>query len=593
MCGIAGYFNFNKKNINEKHLRNIIHKISHRGPDGSDFYIEKDNLIGIGHAHLNIIQPDAKKNQPFWDLKKRYLISFNGEIYNYKEIIDDLYKHGIKIISDNDADAVVNAYALWGEDCVKKFNGMWAFSIYDIIKKEFFVSRDRYGIKPIFYYFDKNNFVFSSELKGFIPLLKDLNLSFNEDFLIKNDDQFSELTEETFLSGVKKLNPGKNIKVRKNKIILSRYWDTNENLVSLDKSESKIIKNFAQLFYDSINIRSKVHSKYNISCSYSGGIDSESIRRVLNFLKKKNILKNNIKFFFLNNTDDKNNSDYDYIKKLKEDNLQLINYSFNSLDTSDVEKCIYFNENVHDLHLNIYHLYKIISQNGFRIDLAGHGGDELLGGYANHFKKALEIKNFEKKNYNNIKKILPNLEINQKNYSLISYIRKIFYYFKKNKKFKLKKFENFDILNNELFLDFHSNTLPILLTNYDRLSMAFGIESRTPFLDYRLVNYVFSLKSHFKINGSFNKVILREAIQQIDGENKIDRLSKRGFVSNIHNIFKNKKIKEMFVDLSSNCIIDHLSISSKTYKKKIIENDGCTAHYIRPIMSRILKNSFL
>lgn len=123
--------------------------------------------------------------------------------------------------------------------------------------------------------------------------------------------------------------------------------------------------------------------------------------------------------------------------------------------------------------------------------------------------------------------------------------------------------------------------------------MAFGIESRTPFLDYRLVNYVFSLKSHFKINGSFNKVILREAIQQIDGENKIDRLSKRGFVSNIHNIFKNKKIKEMFVDLSSNCIIDHLSISSKTYKKKIIENDGCTAHYIRPIMSRILKNSFL
>ncbi len=592
MCGVAGYFNINKKNINEKHLRNIIQKISHRGPDGSDFYIEKNNLIGIGHAHLNIIQPDSKKNQPFWDLKKRFLISFNGEIYNYKEIINELNTHGIKIINDNDADVVVNAYALWGEDCVKKFNGMWAFAIWDKIKEEFFISRDRYGIKPIYYYSDKNNFVFSSELKGFIPLLKNLNISFNEEFLIKNENQFSELIEATYLSGVKKLSPGKNIKVKKNKITLSKYWDTNENLISLDKPDSEIIKDFAKLFYDSVNIRSKIHPKYKISCSYSGGVDSESIRRVLNFLKKNNILKNNFKFFFLNNTDDINNTDYNYIKNLKEDNLQLINYSFNSLNTNDIEKCVYFNENVHDLHLNIYHLYQKISQNGFRIDLAGHGGDELLGGYANHFQKSLEMKNFEKKSYNNYKKIFPDLEINHKNYSIISYLRKIFYSLKENKKFKLKKFENFDILNNELFSDFHSNTLPILLTNYDRLSMAFGIESRTPFLDYRLVNYIFSLKSHFKINSSYNKVILREAIQDIDGENKIHRLSKKGFVSNINNILENKSIKEMFLDLSSSCIIDHLSIDRKTYKNKIFKNDGCTAHFIRPILSRILKNNF-
>ena len=182
MCGICGIVNFDKKAIDKLELSNFTNSLKHRGPDSKSHFISQNNQVGLGHTRLSIIDVSPRGSQPMISIDKRYSITFNGEIYNYIELKKELENLGYSFYSDTDTEVLLNSYIEWGEECQKKFNGMWAFAIWDELEKTLFISRDRYGIKPIYYYQYKNFFYFASELKSFMKINKQNipNFNYNE-----------------------------------------------------------------------------------------------------------------------------------------------------------------------------------------------------------------------------------------------------------------------------------------------------------------------------------------------------------------------------------------------------------------------------
>ena len=170
MCGICGIINFNKEDVQESSLITMMNTIKHRGPDDNGTFIK--NNLGLGFVRLSIIDLSYLGHQPMTSLDNRYTIIFNGEIFNYIEIRDELINKGYKFNTNTDTEVILNAFIEWGEDSLKKFNGMWAFAIYDNIYNKMFLSRDRYGIKPFYYYIDNNQFIFASEINSILSALK-------------------------------------------------------------------------------------------------------------------------------------------------------------------------------------------------------------------------------------------------------------------------------------------------------------------------------------------------------------------------------------------------------------------------------------
>ncbi|RKX54554.1 MAG: asparagine synthetase B, partial [Thermotoga sp.] len=168
MCGIAGVINLNYKLVDEKSIRRMIKVIKHRGPDDEGYFV--DNNIGLGHCRLSIIDLSKAGHQPMADKDKSLWIVYNGEVYNFLEIRRELERIGYRFKSNSDAEVILYSYKEWGERCVDRFNGMWAFAIWDKKRKELFCSRDRFGIKPFYYFFDGKTFAFASEIKSLLEL---------------------------------------------------------------------------------------------------------------------------------------------------------------------------------------------------------------------------------------------------------------------------------------------------------------------------------------------------------------------------------------------------------------------------------------
>jgi len=169
MCGIAGIINFNNESVNPSSINKMMATMKHRGPDDNGTFIN-DN-IGLGFVRLSILDLSRLGHQPMFDISGRYLIIHNGEVYNYIELRKDLEKKGYIFKSNTDTEVILYSFIEWGEDCLNYFNGMWAFCIYDLKRRTFFISRDRYGIKPLYYFIDNNKFIFCSEIKPILNLI--------------------------------------------------------------------------------------------------------------------------------------------------------------------------------------------------------------------------------------------------------------------------------------------------------------------------------------------------------------------------------------------------------------------------------------
>lgn len=276
MCGISGIIDKNNKLITKEEIKKINNLIYHRGPDDEGFYFGSN--FAFGHRRLSIIDLSSDGHQPM-DYMQKYIITYNGEIYNYIEIKNELLKDGYTFKSNTDTEVILASYDKWGENCVNKFNGMWAFAIYDKEKNIIFCSRDRFGIKPFYYTEVDNKFIFGSEIKQLLEFYTEryVNKKILMDYLIIG---FEEHTNETFFENVYKLKQSHNLiyNLRNHSCDVYRYYDINFDKSVTDLNEENSIRLYKKKFIDSIKLR--LRSDVKIGTCLSGGLDSSSITSI-------------------------------------------------------------------------------------------------------------------------------------------------------------------------------------------------------------------------------------------------------------------------------------------------------------------------
>jgi asparagine synthase (glutamine-hydrolysing) len=593
MCGIAGIAGENVKN---EYIKIMTDSLKHRGPDdegyllvnvsekkfeergGEDSKIPLKHIkepvnfkidLALGHRRLSIIDLSPSAHQPLLykrDGKCAWIV-YNGEIYNYLELKEELVKRGYEFKTSTDTEVVLASYFEWGFDCVKKFNGMWAFVIYDPENGMLFGSRDRSGVKPLYYLSNKEFFIFASEIKAILSLpfvRRRVNEKILYDYLVYG---ILEHSEETFFEGIYKLPPSHNfIYSLKNKDLkINKYYELEFNPNIGHFSEEKLneySKKLKELIFEAIKIR--LRSDVPVGTCLSGGLDSSTIAVVINeILKEYKIpqVGNRQKVFtacYMNEKIDESLFAEEVVKKTNAEWYKTFPKATELL--SDLIDLIYYQEEPFG-STSIYAQYRVmkLAKNaGIKVILDGQGGDEIFGGYASlyasfflnlfkdiklHYfiKELINLKNSPVNLRNLIilivriisAKYLPasiKIKVLSKMYPELSYINPNF----------LKKFCKRDPIKNLNALSFNENcyiwfgrgNLQQLLKYEDRNSMAHSIEARVPFSDdIKLIEFVFSIPGIYKIRFGWSKYILREAMKDLLPEKILKRKDKIGFAT--------------------------------------------------------------
>jgi len=615
MCGITGIYNIENKDISDGEFDVFVDSLKHRGPDGRGTYKDKDLALRLGHRRLSILDLSDNAKQPMYDSSQRYWISFNGEIYNFLEIREELESFGYHFSSDSDTEVILASYDKWGEDCQYKFNGMWAFAIWDSLEKKLFISRDRFGIKPLFYYYDKKQLIFASETKSFW-YLKHLNLEYDLENVTKGlkFPGLLESTEQTLLKNVYRLKPGYClIFSQENKLKTHRWWNSLDHLTTPSKSEKDNVKTFYDLFENACLIR--MRSDVPIASALSGGMDSSSVLATMNRIKtRKELFKRipkdwNATFTAL--LPDPYNEKYYANVMINHFKTNSFFQEINSTHMlNNLDKILFHNEELFDIPVGAWLIYSKMKTNGYSISIDGHGADELLGGYHHQISEVIQTNSLSSlKEINHLfamrkvfkalyGKALPESEGSYR--FLLGLLKK--YKFSNRcinllKKFRKKniasyplnnwlnidaqpenlqtnysdheKFKLFDPLTKILYRDFHFGSLPWILRNFDYCSMAHGVEIRSPFMDHRIVTFLFSLGDNIKANSGYTKYILREAMKNMLPNSIRLRKSKIGFANPLNELVK-KDLKPYILDnVRSSAFLQSPIWNGKTIKKSI------------------------
>lgn len=528
MCGISGIYNFDGSLINLELLNKMNTLIHHRGPDGNGIFTEGN--IGIASTRLAILDLRHIADMPMSDFDNRFVIVFNGEIFNYVELKDELIKLGYKFNTASDTEVILNAYKHWGEDCLHKFNGMWAFAIYDKINKTLFCSRDRYGIKPLYFYKDQNKLLFASEIKQLLAsnINKDVNDEIVYDYLVFH---FIDHTEQTFFKYINKLPAGCKFTVVNNEFKLSKWYNLPEN--DLLDSDRNIYSELYNLLYDAVRIR--LRSDVEVGSCLSGGLDSSAIVCIMHDLLKSQG-KQHIQKTFTACYDDPIIDERPFVEQvIKQTNSQKF-FLFPDLNSfkQDIDLLTYHQDEPYTgaTVFSQWSVFKTIHQNNIKVVLDGQGSDEILIGYFSFYPLFLK-----RKLINPIKFISEYISGIYKSQLGFNKFSQNFIYFNSpsirykhvlqnssliaNKDF-LTRFNRKEIFNDivaakNIYQNRLSNlwniSLPSLLRYEDRNSMAFSVEARLPFLDHRLVEFIFSLPVDLMIQNGWTKAPLRIALK--------------------------------------------------------------------------------
>ncbi len=575
MCGIAGIVNKDISNdvvvVDIKLMTDII---SHRGPDGEGCYIYKN--LGLGHRRLAILDLSENGKQPmeFDDL----IISFNGEIYNYIEIREELRKLGYQFVTETDTEVIIKAYQQWSEDCVLKFNGMWSFSIFDKKRNKLFISRDRFGIKPFYYYDDKKSFYFGSEIKQILPFVKNrkVDKQILYDFLFLS---YHHHNENTFFKDIKSLLPGHNMifDLNTSNFSIKQYYDLQPQ-DKRDGSLDETISSYKNEFEASLKLR--LRSDVKVGTCLSGGLDSSYVAKIASqnyegkftAITAKSIDPKNDESKYAKIVADKYNLNWKITTPSKVD-------FFNSID-----KIIYSQEEPFGSPSIVmqYFVMQKAKEEGCIVMLDGQGGDETLLGYERYYIPYLKTIKSPIKRLKVFKELSDNSKLSYKNLFLYylyfsfpairkySLLNKNKYILKKNKKyFNSSLIEEFKESSKNLF-ELQKNELTKiqlqkLLKFEDRNSMAHSIEARVPFIDYRLVENALSVPSAYKIKDGWSKYILRKCYGNDAPKEIVWRKNKFGFEAPINKWMSDKsffinEIKES--DFLSNVVDQNFSFES-------------------------------
>lgn len=561
MCGFVGFCDDSKNK--KKIIRDMADIIKHRGPDSDGYYV--DNNIALGFRRLSIIDLD-KGSQPIFNEDKDKVIVFNGEIYNYKEIREELKSKGHKFSTNTDTEVILHGYEEYKEDILNKLRGMFAFVIYDIKEKSLFGARDFYGIKPFYYYYDNENFLFGSEIKSFLGS-PNFKKELNKDMLSQYLTFQCSIGEDTFFKNTYKLLPGHYFIYKDKELEIKKYYE-----VKLEPNDDKSLEEWVSGIREVIDNSVLAHkvSDVEVGSFLSSGVDSSLIAKLSSVDKT-----------FTVGYDNKKYSEIDYAKEFS-DKINVSNVSKKISkeeyfkEFSNVQ--YYMDEPLADASaVMLYFLSKTASKH-VKVCLSGEGADEIFGGY-NIYHEPYSVSWYNKIPYF-IRKCIGILVYPFRNYTGFNFLyrrskkiedryignafifepndaKKMVNFNYGNKTYKdftksyYDKVSDLDVVTKMQYIDFNFWLIYDILLKADKMSMANSLEVRVPYLDREVIEYASKLPSKYKIVGNETKYAFRKVAKEELADKVADK-KKLGFPVPIREWLKEddvyQEVKNMFLE---------------------------------------------
>lgn len=587
MCGIVGIFSLSNRD-NVMRLNKSLDAIIHRGPDAYGTWWNLDYTIGLGHRRLSILELSERGNQPM-TLDNRFVISFNGEIYNHDLLRRQLILLGAKFFSNSDTEVLLNAYKYWDVDCLDKLVGMFAFVIYDKISKTAFIARDRSGEKPLYFFHSCNEFLFASELVSILEISE--NQSINRESLNAYLNIGFVPNGKTLLNNVYKLNPGSYIKLNTNDLTYEviKYWQVPNLNKSVNFSDDFLVNELELLLNNAIELQ--VKADVNIGVLLSGGLDSSLVTSIAT--KHFNDVSTFTVSFPGNGRFDeseyaKSISNYFGTKHIVLDSKEITPEFFQSV-------ALKFDDPIMDTSILPMYLISSLIAKHCKVAIGGDGADELFGGYG-HYRDIVKQKELLKfwpivlrKQFSNLSaSVLPFGFKGRSWFSTASndfdknfpYIATYYSQFDRQKLFYNKDYHinNDSFLDNRLLednliysatkLDFENYLLEDILVKVDRASMLNSLEIRAPFLDHRIIEFAFSkVPSRLKVDKENRKIILKLLGDKLLPSN-FNSARKQGFSIPIENWLNEKT----WLDFIKGILLDgNQTTFSHLYLEKLLK----------------------
>jgi asparagine synthase (glutamine-hydrolysing) len=524
MCGIAGIVNFRGKPVEPEQISCLLDRMAHRGPDGARTWFNAERSVALGHRRLAIIDPGASGNQPMATADGRYVITYNGEIYNFLELRRELEAQGAVFRTESDTEVILAAWQAWREDMLPRFNGMWALAIFDTHSKHLFLARDRFGIKPLLYAMSPEHLVFASEQRAIVQsglITASVDIGVARRLLI---DAFGiEGSERTLCNEIRRLQGGHSMWLRDGKLSVRRWWCTLDHLPVLPKTEDERVERFRELFQDAVALR--MRSDVPIGTCLSGGFDSSAVICAMSAHQQAGMgPRDNAawRHAFVATFPGASNDE----RPMAEEAAAWANVDPTFIEIgpndalSDLDRILEDTDDVYiGLPTAVWLTYRELSRHKVRVSLDGHGADELMGAYRQEgASAAFRIRNA-------LAGLSSNSEWAGRGVDLLRamMIRRQGHYFLRGGLFEMPAPlalvgdgdalpDDWGSLNRRLYRMFHATVLPTILRNFDRISMAHGIEVRMPFMDWRLVTHTMALPEASKSSNGYTKWVARKAM---------------------------------------------------------------------------------
>jgi asparagine synthase (glutamine-hydrolysing) len=543
MCGISGIVGGMQTSVNRELLHAMNDAVAHRGPDGAGLFCE--NAIGLGHRRLSILDLSDASSQPMF-LNDRYVMVYNGEIYNYLEIKEELVAAGFTFKTSGDSEVLLVAYHHWGADCLQRFNGMWSFAIYDREKQILFCARDRFGVKPFYYTEHNGSLYFGSEIKqllaaGIKPVAEK---GIVIDYLVLGLEEYDH---RTFFKNIYRLLPGHKLVIDLNsgKRSIEKYYHLKiSNQASGWDLETASSEYFSEL---QRSVKYRLRSDVRVGTCLSGGLDSS----VIAALAARNYKHHSGESFhaITASSVDQQNDEVVYAKQVAD--ASGLNWHITRPSSGDFMDSINEVVKVQEEPFGSpsifmqYFVMKEARRQGCPVLLDGQGGDETLLGYQRYYPAYL-------KSLSPVKKIQGLFKSSENSGLSIGKLLQSYFYFtnaglrirRQEQRSGFLKTECFEMMNRALIteiadasgsisdlqiLEITKSQLPHLLRYEDKNSMRFSIETRLPFLDYKLVEMALSINNEYKIRNGYSKYILRTGAKGVVPDSILWRKNKIGF----------------------------------------------------------------
>lgn len=522
MCGIAGIYNLKTKaSVCEATLKKMCDQMIHRGPDGEGYYT--NGPIGLGHRRLNIIDIESGK-QPMSNSLETTWVTFNGEIYNFKDLQRILTQKGYRFRTRSDTETIIYAYDEWGEDCLRHLEGAFAFALWDNKRKKLFAARDRFGISPFFYFWDGKTFSFASEIQALLAN-DSIDRTLNRESILDYFHLGFILAPKTIYQSIQKLPQGHSLSLDVSGLVIRKYWDlADQPCGDLNLSDGEALSRFNDLFQQTIKTR--LESDVPLGAFLSGGVDSTAVVQAMSNIGTNQVVTCSIQF--KEKKFDESPFSLETARRLKtEHHSEIVDADLSSIDT--LKKLVYYCGEPFGSSSIIPTFYvSKLAKKYVTVALSGDGGDETLGGYPRFRIDALERKlasfvpRFTKEWFHYLLMNIPSLNRGPFFYLAYKPFEAYFWGFSALKPFERKRFNNdflktignyhpkniyknyfekvkkWDFFSAMQYVDINTYLVDEGIVKVDRMSMANSLETRSPFFNYQMVEWFFRLPKRFK-----------------------------------------------------------------------------------------------